>query len=199
MTAYGTWLLPFGRNGLIGANVSKLVNEFIGGWELDTILNLSSGLPYWPSYANCGADRDTGPCTPNILQNATFPTHLTAYNPATHTRSWFTPVPTMQNEGSVSGPFQRPLLDQFGNVQRNSFRGPSFFNEDLTLQKNFPVKKDIIANFRMDAFNAFNHINPANPNSICIDCSVASGAGVITGEAPGGAPRQLQFELRVTF
>lgn len=199
VTAYGTWLLPFGRNGLIGANVSKLVNEFIGGWELDTILNLSSGLPYWPSYANCGADRDTGPCTPNILQNATFPTHLTAYNPATHTRSWFTPVSTMQNEGSVSGPFQRPLLDQFGNVQRNSFRGPSFFNEDLTLQKNFPVKNDIIANFRMDAFNAFNHINPANPSSVCIDCSVASGAGVITGEAPGGAPRQLQFELRVTF
>jgi hypothetical protein len=198
VTAYGTWLLPFGRNGLVGSNVSGLMNEIIGGWELDPILNLSSGLPYWPSYADCGADRDTGPCTPNILQNATFHTHLTAYNPATHTRSWFTPVPTMQTEGQVSGPFQRPLLDQFGNLQRNSFRGPSFFNEDLTLQKNFPIKKDAIATFRMDAFNAFNHINPGNPNN-CIDCAVGSGAGVISGEAPGGSPRQLQFAVRLSF
>lgn len=198
VTAFGTWLLPFGHKGVIGANVSNLVNEVIGGWELDTIATLSSGLPYWPSYANCNSERDTGPCTPNILGSAKFPTHLTAYNGATHSRTWFTPVPTMQTEGSVSGPFQRPLLDQFGNLQRNSFRGPSFFNEDFTLQKNFPVKKNVVVTFRMDAFNAFNHINPGNPNG-CIDCSVSSGAGVINGEGPGGAPRQLQFALRASF
>jgi len=45
----------------------------------------------------------------------------------------------------------------------------------------------------MDAFNAFNHINPGNPGG-----NVES-LGTIGGEAPGGAPRQLEFSMRVQF
>jgi hypothetical protein len=51
----------------------------------------------------------------------------------------------------------------------------------------------------MDAFNTFNHISAANPGSACIDCTVASGAGVITGMALGTSPRQLEFAVTVSF
>jgi hypothetical protein len=45
----------------------------------------------------------------------------------------------------------------------------------------------------MDAFNAFNHINPGNPGG-----NIES-AGTISGAAPGSTPRQLEFSLRVQF
>lgn len=199
LTTFATWLLPFGHKGVIGANSGPVLNSLIGGWELDTILTIQSGLPYTPGYQDCNQDRDTGPdCTPSLIQNGYFATHLTGYNPATHTRRYFTPVPTMNHQGQVSGPFQRPLLDQFGDMQRNSLIGPAFWNDDLTLQKNIPIWKDTIITLRMDAFNAFNHINPGNPSS-CIDCTVGSGAGQIFGEAPGAGPRQLQFALRLAY
>jgi len=47
--------------------------------------------------------------------------------------------------------------------------------------------------FRMDAVNAFNHINPANPGG-----NIQS-AGTITGEGPGPGPRQLEFSLSAKF
>jgi len=45
----------------------------------------------------------------------------------------------------------------------------------------------------MDAFNAFNHINPGNPGG-----NIESD-GTISGLAPSGTPRQLEFALRVQF
>ena len=80
---------------------------------------------------------------------------------------------------------------------RNSFYGPGYFNGDLSLQKNFPIREDILAQFRVDAFNGFNHINPGNPAS-----TVTGSDGNITGEPALGIytnPRQLQFSLRVQF
>jgi hypothetical protein len=62
--------------------------------------------------------------------------------------------------------------------------------------KNTKILENITTQFRVDAFNVFNHINPANPGNTCIDCS---GAGVITGMAIGAQPRQLEFSATVTF
>jgi hypothetical protein len=198
LTSFATWLLPIGRNGVIGSNVGPIANAFIGGWELDTILTVQSGLPWTPGYQDQGQDRDTGPTRgPNLIQNAHFSQHLSGYNPALHTRTWFTPVPTMNNQGQVSGPFRRPFLDQIGDIQRDAFTGPGFWDDDLTLQKNISLKSDAIITLRMDAFNAFNHTNPGNPSN-CVDCTLGSGAGQIFGLAPGGNPRQLQFALRFT-
>ncbi len=45
----------------------------------------------------------------------------------------------------------------------------------------------------MDAFNAFNHINPNNPGG-----NIESD-GTITGQGPGAATRQLEFSLRFQF
>jgi hypothetical protein len=99
----------------------------------------------------------------------------------------------------MSSVFARPLVTQFGTVGRNNYFGPSFFADDLSLQKNIPIREGITGQFRVDAFNGFNHITPGNPASTCIDCAAATGAGTITGMALGVSPRQLQFALTVSF
>ena len=102
----------------------------------------------------------------------------------------------MTTNGSVSGAFSRPDLDQFGTVGRNSYYGPSFFNTDVSIMKNTQIHENITAQFRMDAFNFFNYISPGNPGNSCIDCA---GAGVITGMAIGSSPRQLEFSVTLSF
>ena len=194
---YGTWKLPFGRNEMFASHVSTPVTYLIGGWELTTILHYASGLPYWASYQDCGADRDTGPCTPDIIGKFTH--KLGQFNPVTNTQTFFTPVPEMATNGATSGPFQRPQFNQFGNLGRNSFFGPTFFSDDMTLIKEFPVKGGIAAQFRVDAFNAFNHIALNNPGNTCVDCTIASEAGQINNMATGVNPRQLQFSVKAIF
>src|ERR1700689_899530 len=91
--------------------------------------------------------------------------------------------------------FTEAGLDQIGNRGTNSYIGPGYFNGDLSLQKNFPIHESILAQFRVDAFNGFNHINPANPSA-----SQTGSDGTITSEPALGIytnPRQMQFSLRV--
>jgi hypothetical protein len=86
-------------------------------------------------------------------------------------------------------------LNNIGNGGRNNAWGPHFFNSDMSLMKNFFVHK-VTLQFRVDAFNAFNHINFGNPGgNVEQDGSISSGPG------PNGTtnPRQMQFTARVEF
>ena len=192
---YGNYDLPFGRNQKFFSSVPTWGNYLISGWQLNGNLDWSSGLPFTPSYGECGSDIPNGPCQPNKA-GGIMPTHLTSFSTTSHARTYFVPGPAMTANGSVSGAFSRPYLDQFGTVGRNSYYGPSFFNTDVSIMKNTPIHENITAQFRMDAFNFFNYISPGNPGNVCIDCS---GAGIITGMAIGQAPRQLEFSVTLSF
>jgi Carboxypeptidase regulatory-like domain/TonB dependent receptor len=192
---YGNYNLPFGRNEKFFSTVPTWGNYLINGWQLNGNLGWSSGLPFTPSYGECGSDIPNGPCQPDKA-GGVMPTHLTSFSTATHSRTYFAPGPAMTTNGSVSGVFSRPYLDQFGTVGRNSYYGPSFFNTDVSIMKNIPIHENITAQFRMDAFNFFNYISPGNPGNTCIDCT---GAGIITGMAIGQSPRQLEFSVTISF
>ena len=193
---YGNYELPFGHNKLIGGSVPKAVDYLIGGWEVSNSLNFSTGLPYTPYYQNCGVERDNGPCKPNLVGG--FHTGIQAFDPVGKSRRFFTPVPLLATEGAVSGAFSRPYRDQFGSIGRNELFGPRFFNMDMALQKTFNIYESVSTILRVDAFNAFNNISPGNPNT-CIDCTIASRAGLVGGMANGQFPRQLAFTARINF
>jgi hypothetical protein len=192
---YGNYSLPFGRNQKFLSGVPNWANYFISGYQLSPSLNWSSGLPFSPSYGECGSDIPNGPCQPNKTVGI-MPTSLTSFNTTSHSRTYFVPYPAFGPNGSTTGPFSRPYLDTFGDAQRNSYTGPAFFNTDLAALKNTPIRENISAQFRLDAFNVFNNINPGNPGSSCIDCT---GAGIITGMATGASPRQLEFSVTLIF
>jgi len=194
---YGNYNLPFGRHGLFLNNGPRWIDYVVGGYELNSSLNLSSGLPFTPSYGECGSDIPDGPCMPN-KSGSKLPLKLSGFlaSGGTGTRNYFSPGPTFGTNGSASGVFTRPQIDQFGNVGRNNYFGPWFFTDDISMIKSIPIWEQVKAQFRIDAFNAFNHISPGNPGNDCIDCS---GAGIITGMAIGTFPRQLEFSATVTF
>ena len=187
---YGVYLLPFGKGQMLASNAPHWEDEVIGGWQFSPVLNWSNGLPFTLNLGGgCGNSvPGSAPCYP-VGKRSDLHTSLSGFNAATHSRTfWQTPA---------AGTFTQASLDSFGNIGRNSFYGPGYFNGDLSLLKNFPIRESIVGQFRIDAFNGFNHINPGTPGS-----TVTNSPGNITGEPALGIytnPRQLQFSLRVDF
>jgi hypothetical protein len=184
--------LPIGRGKRFMGNANRVVNLLVGGFQLNTTTNWSSGLPWSASYNECNSDQDVGICRPILIGN--LKTGVGHFDPVAGSVPFFTPVAAMPANGDVSGPFQRPQIAQFGSG-RNAFTGPRFFNSDFSLFKNFAITERFGAQFRFEAFNVFNHVNLNNPNN-CIDCS---GSGLITSLAPNAQMRQLNFGMKVTF
>lgn len=189
LVVYGNYELPFGRNRMYASNVPRIVDEFIGGWELSPVLNWASGTPFTLGISSCTPyTPGSVPCYP-VGNAGSLKTDQSSFDPINHRRKFFN-APS----GSLPSGFNYPTLDHIGTTGRNSKFGPGFFNTDLALQKNFPILESLFAQFRVDAFNAFNHINSGNPGG-----NLDQGPQYISSQAPGASARQLQFSLRVQF
>ncbi|RZU40222.1 TonB-dependent receptor [Edaphobacter modestus] len=184
---YGFFQLPFGRNKPLFGQVNPVVNQIIGGWEVIPVINYSSGLPFTLSYGSCSTSiPSSAPCYVNGNPGAFRP--QISGSPG-HNLTYF-------KAQTLGGTFTAPGPGQIGNIGRNSVFGPNFFNSDMAIQKNFSVKEMATLQFRMDAFNVFNHINYGLPTgNIEQDGIISAGPGV-DGTTN---PRQLQFSFRVQF
>ncbi len=196
ITSYGSYDLPFGKGKQFLASANKTEDLIIGGFQLSYVLNWSSGLPFSLNYDNCSEDiPGSAPCYANAAPGTHLRTNLSSYTPNGNggTRSFFNNIGSGIGGTGRNTQWTDPGMDNIGNVERNSYFGPSFFNTDMAITKAFNIWNDVNIKFRMDAYNAFNHINPGNPGG-----SINSG-GTISGEAPGPGPRQLEFSLHAQF
>jgi hypothetical protein len=155
-------------------------------------------LPWTPSFGECGSEQDVNICRPN-KGNGSFHTGVGSLDPITHTIVYYTPVPNITTN---PGAFTDPGFGNLGNIGRNSFHGPAGFYSDLSAVKKFRVTERLVAQFRMDAFNVFNHpvyaFSANNGAQTCIDCSGGNN-GKITSLEGGSTMRQLQFAIRLDF
>jgi len=190
--------LPFGRGKKFMSNSGKAADYIVGGWQISNTTNWSSGLPWTPSFAECGNEEDVGICRPN-KGSGSFHTGVGSLDPIKHTITYFTPVPDIVTS---PGAFADPGVGNLGNLGRNTYHGPAGFYSDMSAVKKFHFTERISGQFRVDAFNVFNHPvyafsqnNGANP---CIDCQGGNN-GKITGLESGTTMRQLQFAIRFDF
>ena len=189
-TIYGLYKLPFGRNQMFANNASGIVDKIINGFEISPVFIIQSGLPFTLSYDSCNQSvPDSAPCRPNGNVSSLKIAKSGTPGVGSGVR-YFTTAPI------GTGGFTASALDTIGNVGRNTAFGPGFFNSDISLIKNTTFHERYTAQFRMDAFNAFNHINYGNPGG-----SVESGGTIGSGPGPNGTanPRQLQFTIHLQF
>jgi hypothetical protein len=204
------WELPIGRGRELLGGIEPVADRFLGGWTISAITIWRSGLPFTPSYlqGSCSKDVDPGdPCQPNLVGSV----HISGSREQYFSTTGGTALPGMycnsgnycgvnpangqSTPGKITGPWQRPGAGQIGNVGRDSFTGPGFFQSDIGLAKFIPISEGVALRFRADAFNAFNKVNLGQPDA-CVDCS---GGGNITSLAGGALQRTLQFSLRIEF
>jgi hypothetical protein len=85
-----------------------------------------------------------------------------------------------------------------GTLGRNTFRGPGFYNFDISLIKDTVIGQRgggdaLTLQFRAEFFNIFNLVNFGLPANVLR----GTGFGLINRTA--GPSRQLQFSLKLTY
>jgi hypothetical protein len=87
-----------------------------------------------------------------------------------------------------------PAAGFVGSSGRNTFRGPSYFNTDLSLVKRFRIREKITFSLRGEAYNLFNNVNFGTPG---LNLQTPQTFGIISGTV--GNPRILQTAMRIDF
>jgi outer membrane receptor protein involved in Fe transport len=191
---YGSYDFPFGKGKQYMAGANHATDLLVGGWQVSDVSNWSGGLPFTLGYNESGSNINDGPGDPS--QSKKMATSLTAYVPNGHgqgSRSFY-PAHSLGD-----GTFVNPGLDTFGNSGINTYRGPRFFSDDMALTKAFTIWEKVAVNFRMDAFNVFNHITAGNPGGNIESIGSIGGEGGGCGSGNDCGPRQLEFSLHLQF
>ncbi|HEX2714936.1 MAG TPA: hypothetical protein VHM88_22335, partial [Candidatus Acidoferrales bacterium] len=167
--------LPFGRGKHWGHDWSRALDFALGGWQLNGIYTLQSGLPFSITVdGNPSHTRADLVGTPSVN-----PGNITTYINAA----------AFGIPASTAGIFNAP-----GTSGRDILRGPGSSNMDLSLFKNFSFTEQTKAQFRVQAYNLTNTPHFANPDS---DFSHGT-FGQINSVQPNSW-RQVELGLRVTF
>ena len=180
-----------------------------GGWQLSSIFQARSGL----------AEDIT--LVSGFFGNPVRPSKVSGQNPYASHVNWIT-----KGNGYNAAAFAVPngydgtYGVNYGNVGRNSLRGPGFFQWDFSAMKNFALTEKAKLQFRADLFNILNHPNYANPDGGLCSSLVWGGAGQTVGCTPNqyfgvtastvanqtgngaignGTSRQAQFSAKLLF
>jgi len=91
--------------------------------------------------------------------------------------------------------FTREALGQLGNASRRFFCGPGISNFDMSLNKLLRVNESKSLEFRLEAFNAFNHAQFYGPASVDGEVNDPHFGQVVSA----AAPRLVQLALKFVF
>jgi Carboxypeptidase regulatory-like domain/TonB dependent receptor len=145
LNSFYSYELPFGKGKTFDSG-NTFVNALIGGWSLSGVTRAASGTPLGAFTANCTL-AGAGVCWAN-------------YNPT------FSGDPRLKGDGGVTpfinvAAFSQPAAFTYGNTNPTGTYGlrlPHFFNQDLSISRNFKVRENLKFVFGADAFNLFNNV-----------------------------------------
>jgi hypothetical protein len=170
----GTWDLPAGRGHAFAS--TGLTHTLLGGWQLNAILSLQSGMPVtvtqatnFNSFAGFTLQRPNLTGKPNLAPGERSP-HRYFNTSAFATAPQFT----------------------LGSASRNPARGPAYRDLDLALVKHATLGRETGLEFRAEMFDVTNTPAFGQPNG-----SYGSAAfGSITTTTTD--PRVVQFAIRLS-
>jgi len=186
--------IPYGKGMHWGGSASGVENAILGGWQISGITSLESGLPFTAT-ADATDVANIHPSSETERANVTgAPLRPSGFKQTVQT--WYNPAA-----------FATPAPYTFGNVGRNTLRGPKLNNFDFALLKNFRLTESKSVQFRSEFFNIANNVNLAPPGG-----GASGGFSTLGGESrtavnganfmhifSAAAAREIQFSLKVLW
>ena len=173
-TASGTYEIPMGHGHRIAP--SGPANLALGGWQVNGILTVQSGMPVTVTQAtNNNSSLGVVLQRPNLVGTPNL-------SPSLRSPSQF----------FNTAAFQTATTYQIGTASRNPVRGPAFRDLDMAVVKHTKIGEWADVEFRGEIFDIFNTPEFAQPSG-----SFGSAAfGTITSTVTD--PRVVQFALRIS-
>jgi len=185
---YVMYELPFGKGKRFASDAGGILNAFVGGWTLGSMIKYNSGSPIGVNSNNWYAGWER-PIYALRNANGSYQRKFNAENfnygdPGAAGNLYFDPAN-----------FSNPAYGDLGSVPmyRSDFRGFGWSNEDVMLLKNFRFAERFRVQFRFEMYNIFNRHHFRDPNT---NIGNPSGQpfGYVTGIA--GSPREGQIGAR---
>jgi len=187
--------LPFGKGRTFLNNAGSLLNAAVGGWTFNGQTAIHSGLASTPGYNGQGCRQCPFQTWPDRVGDP-YSGNGAGSQQSFWNRTAFVDVPpNLDGSGNIiPGNPQRN-----GGAGRNSLRGPGFWTSNLSMFKTFDSTERAKLQLRVEAFNAFNHVNWGVPSSY-IDGSNYGKVNYAQGFAPDLSPvRSGQIALKLSF
>jgi hypothetical protein len=171
-------------------------NSFLSNFTLAPLVELSSGRPYnvitgEDTRLDLGASGDR----PSVVAAGTPGATTSPYIPGVA----FVEASTcfLANGSTFTVPGITPPYGCIGNLGRNAFRMPSFYQFDMRVSKGINFGERFRLDLIADGFNLFNHTNILAVNQLC---DPSAGAVCSAGQ-PSAAydARQFQFALKLNW
>jgi hypothetical protein len=190
------------------------------GWGLDGILNLQDGQPWHLNYefegeySGAGEGFDRPDVIGPIQYSPRNPSQFLNLSAFAAPCTWGNP---QGNDGTADETNCVPGTRHFGNLGRNSLKGPAFKEFNFSIFKDTLLAEHVNLQFRAEFFNVLNHPNfssPLLPNFIgdigSPDAATGQHSGyyalTATGDVGignpflgGGGPRGVQFAAILKF
>ncbi|MFZ0761533.1 MAG: TonB-dependent receptor [Candidatus Sulfotelmatobacter sp.] len=180
--------LPMGRDRAL--NLKGWGNKVLGGWTLNSILFLNSGVP---------VNSPSGTGDPYFSQRVDLTCNPA--NGAAHTvAQWFNYTCFAQPRTENGGTYN-PFVPGTAPAFLSSVRTDGGRDWDLSLAKNIPIAENKNLQLQVFAYNLTNYVQFGYPNIFwngpSTNASNMAGFGQILGDL--NTPRQFQFAARFTF
>jgi hypothetical protein len=168
--------------------------HFIGDFTLSPIVEFASGRPF---NVITGTDSrlDLGASQARPSVGGTTATTTSPFIPGV---TFGAADVCLDNSGKTFNiPLTPPLNGCNGNLGRNRFTSPNFFQWDMRLSKRIPMGERVKVDLIADAFNLFNRTNIAAVNQLC---DPTAGATCTAGRPTASYDaRQFQFALKQSW
>ncbi len=164
-----------------------IAGRVLGGWELAGISTFQSGRPF-DVFTSRDPEHTGLSGRPDLIGDPSIP----AGSPATQT-------------GPLASAFAAPPYGRPGNLGRNTFTGPKYFNTDVVLIKRFRISERFNVQFRAEGFNVFNQLQFEQPgtsssgNVISSPGTFGQSLSELTRSDGTTAARQIQLALKLEF
>jgi hypothetical protein len=172
--------LPFGE-GKRWATTGTTA-AILGGWQMNGLFSAYQGRPFTVFASGASLNMPGNAQTADQVKDT---------------------VETLGNVGDAgtffdTSAFARVTEVRFGNVGRNTMRGPGVVNLDLSLFRTFRLTDRYELQFRAEAFNVSNTPHFANPENDANSSDFGKVLSTNTADALGQS-REFRFGLRLSF
>jgi hypothetical protein len=203
-TVGATYNLPFGKNKMFAFGGSKLANELLGGFVINSIYQFQTGQPIvftsdlalQPGATLRQISNQTRNASPTSSGNPALSTNLFVTGNVTPAAAACTATAsscdgtTFLNNGAYFDHY-RTLPQTLSWVRQDGFN-----NMDASILKNFDLVEGAYLQLRFETFNTLNHPVFAAPT---VSSATSSSFGYIPSVISNSLPRQIQLGARLVF
>jgi hypothetical protein len=139
-------------------SMPTIARAIVNDWEFAPLVHISSGSAFTVTTGTDISLTDVGNDRPNRVPGVPVYLHQTIRAGTGQANRGYLNPAAFCATSTTSAPCSAPVAPgTYGNVSRNSYHGPTFYQFDAQISRVFPIWERLAMTLRLEAFNVLNH------------------------------------------